>query len=94
MGSTLNQAPFGDGLLCTGGGGYPVLRFAARNSGSTGTMTLGPGLVAHSQQHFAAQGGAIQPGSTWVWQVWYRNPAGPCGHGFNTSNAYVVTFEP
>lgn len=90
MSSVSGQIPFGDGFLCTGAG-YPTFRFGARNAGPARTITLGPGLVDHSQRHFAP-GGRIQAGSTWVFQIWYRNANGPCGNGFNTSNAYVVTF--
>jgi len=34
------------------------------------------------------------PGTTWYAQTWYRDPAGPCGGGFNTSNGLVLTFTP
>jgi hypothetical protein len=91
MSSVAGEVPFGDGLLCTGAG-YPTFRFGARNAGVARTITVGPGLVDHSQRHFAGAGGAIQPATSWVFQLWYRNPHGPCGNGFNTSNGYLVTF--
>jgi hypothetical protein len=90
MSPVAGQMPFGDGFLCTGAG-YPTFRFGARNAGPGRTITLGPGLVEHSRDHFNASG-EIQPATTWVFQIWYRNAHGPCGNGFNTSNAYLVTF--
>jgi hypothetical protein len=35
---------------------------------------------------------AWTPGSTWVVQGWYRDPAG--GQGFNTTDALQITFTP
>jgi|GEM_PF-1695782 len=93
MGSILNDLPFGDGKLCTGGG-YPIFRYRLQNAGPEGVVTSVPGLVAHSKENFAGGGGQILPGTTWIWQIWYRNPPGPCGSGFNTSNAYLVSFVP
>jgi hypothetical protein len=90
MGALANDVPFGDGKLCAGNG-YPLFRFPIKNSGPTGTITLGPGIVAYSQQQFGALG-EITSGSTWLFQIWYRNPSGPCGAGFNTSNGYGVSF--
>lgn len=90
MGALADDLPLGDGKLCTGGG-YPLFRFPIKNSGASGTIVEGPGLVAYSQQQFGALG-EIHPSSTWLFQIWYRNPSGPCGLGFNTSNGYSVTF--
>lgn len=92
MGALTNNVSFGDGKLCTGNG-YPVFRFPIQNAGQGGVISLGPGIVAHSQANFGALG-QITPGSTWLYQIWYRNPPGPCNSGFNTSNGYVVTFAP
>lgn len=71
---------FGDGLLCT----TPIKRFDAANSGASGTLQLAdPASLAPAQ---------ISAGDTRTFQVWYRDPAGPCGSGWNTSNAYRIQF--
>ena len=36
----------------------------------------------------------ILSGQTKRFQFWYRDPVGPCGTGFNLSNALVLTFTP
>jgi hypothetical protein len=82
--------PFGDGLLCAGGS---VFRFAAGNTGPSGSLAWGPGLVDYSVDHFAANGW-IQPGATWNFQTWFRDPTGPCAQGYNLSNALAITFVP
>lgn len=96
MGASQVQVPFGNGLLCAGSGGYGQFRFpvqAAQSSGLLGAFRFGPAIVAHSQQNFGALG-AIQPGSTWRFQAWFRDAQNTCGGGFNTSNATSVTFLP
>lgn len=88
MGRATLQLPFGDGLRCVAG---PTYRFPLQNAGSTG-IAIGPGIVAFSAAHLGAN--AIAPGDTWHFQAWYRDGAGPCGSGANTSNALSVTFYP
>ena len=82
---------FGNGLRCATG---PTIRFfPPQNSGAGGTFQLGPGTVAD---------GCAIPGplvcivalSTWNYQAWYRDPAGPCGAGFHATNALSVTDTP
>ncbi len=73
---------FGDGLLCVGGG---IQRLGVVVSSQTGSAAFGPGLVAT---------GAWNSGDVRNFQVWYRDQAGPCAAGFNTSNALQVTFTP
>ena len=76
------QIPFGDGQQCVVAGGTGIFRYApVQNSGPTGTLVLGPGIVARSQSF--APAGRIQAGQTWNFQAWFRDPAGPCGSGFN-----------
>jgi hypothetical protein len=55
-------------------------------------MTLGPGIVAKSQSFAVA--GQIGSGETWNFQCWYRDPMGPCGGGFNVSEAMSALFTP
>jgi hypothetical protein len=57
-----------------------------------GHALLGPGIAGHAADHFPSTG-AIDPGDTWRFQAWYRDPAGPCGTGFNLSNGLEVTFD-
>ncbi|MCB9915299.1 MAG: hypothetical protein H6828_09135 [Planctomycetes bacterium] len=81
--NAIGPFPFGDGLRCVGGG---VIRFAPKNSGTAGTISYGPGLIG---------GGAPwAPFQTVRFQGWYRDPSGPCGNGFNLSNALSVIFTP
>ena len=81
--------PFGDGRLCAGGG---IARFALQNSGATGEYVLGPGIVAYARANLPASR-HIDPGETWNFQAWFRDPSGPCSTGYNTSNGFSVTFE-
>lgn len=97
-GTSATQAPFGDGFRCVQPGppgspaGAGFLRFPIQNSGVGGAFQEGPGIAAWS---LTAPGGfgAILPGSVWHFQAYYRNPAGPCGQGWNLTNALSVTFQ-
>ncbi|MFT7670037.1 MAG: hypothetical protein ACI8X5_002744 [Planctomycetota bacterium] len=91
MGALSNEINLGDGLLCAGAG-YPLYRFQIQNSGGNGSLTLGPGIVNYAAKKFDTLG-QINPGDTKLWQIWFRNPTGPCGSGFNTSNGYSVSFS-
>lgn len=74
------SAPLGDGLLCV----VPQYRGLPQFSGAGGTFgqaSLGTTLGA-------------SPGDAWYVQTWFRDPAGPCGSGFGTSNGLIVTFTP
>ncbi len=95
MGAGVIDVPFGDGELCAGAGGYGNFRFMpVRQTGSSGRLALGPGVVWHADQHFGATGHVFS-GFTWNFQIWYRDGAGsPCGGHFNLSNAYATTFQP
>ncbi|MCB9914144.1 MAG: hypothetical protein H6828_03215 [Planctomycetes bacterium] len=75
-------AVFGDGLRCAGGA---VHRLGVHAGNAAGTSSWGPGLIA-------AQGWGA--GDTRRFQAWYRDPAGPCGTGYNLSNGVEVTFVP
>ncbi len=85
--------PFGDGLRCVSAGATGLQRFnPAVNAGPSGTLLLGPGIVAHSHANFPLPG-RIQVGGTYYFQAWFRDPfAGPCGSGFNLTNGLAATF--
>ncbi|MDA1265319.1 MAG: right-handed parallel beta-helix repeat-containing protein [Planctomycetota bacterium] len=92
MGGGQANAVIGDGLLCISGGASGIFRYGVQNTGSQGVLTLGPGITSLSQQF--AMSGHIAAGETWHFQVWHRDPQGPCGSGTNFSNAIAVTFTP
>ncbi len=89
-----NRASFNDGVLCVGS---PPLGFfrvpPIFNTGATGDISLGPGLVALSSSPQFPLPGGIQAGQTWFVQLLYRD-AGSCGAGANGSDAIAVTFTP
>ena len=94
MGDAQISAPFGDGRRAVGAGGLGIYRYLpVIHSGSVGTAQLGPGIVARSQSF--STDGRIDPGETWNFQLWYRDPMGsPCGARFNLTNALAATFVP
>ncbi len=81
--------PWGDGFRCAGGGIYR-LSPAAKADGAGDYSRV----VDFTQPPANAGGGAISGGSTWNFQYWYRDPAGPGGSGFNASDGASVTFCP
>jgi FG-GAP repeat len=91
MGPQAAETPIGDGFLCVGAGDKGLFRFPANSTGARGMLSLGPGIVAYSHAHFPTAG-HIEPGDTWYFQAWYRDPNGPCGRGFNLSNGLKVDF--
>jgi hypothetical protein len=82
--------PFGNGVLCVGGGGANVHRlqpFVTNMSGHGGVE------LDFSMPPLNGGPGALTPGSTWNFQAWFRDlPAG--GAQFNLSNALAATFVP
>jgi hypothetical protein len=93
MSQNSTLVPLGDGLLCAGSGGYPLFRFPFLNAGPAGALRLPPNLVSFCNQTFPAAG-HLAVGATWHFQAWYRDPHGPCGAFFNTTNSYSVAFVP
>jgi hypothetical protein len=73
--------------------GVGVYRFGGLPANAQGTSIRGPGLVAQSHG-FPQPLGHIQPGQTWNFQIWYRDPQGPCQGFSNFSNGVEVTFTP
>lgn len=87
--------PFLDGNLCIGGPGLKIVRHSPPTLTSEGgSVTLGPGIVAESQSGSLGLPAivGINAGENWFFQAYYRDPAGPCGNGANTSNALAVMF--
>jgi hypothetical protein len=77
--------PLGDGSLCVGGGLYRI--------GTPVKLTSSGGKLIHldlTTGSPAAGPGAITAGSSWNFQTWFRDPAGP--QGSNLTNALRVTF--
>ncbi|MFT7484692.1 MAG: hypothetical protein ACI9F9_000536, partial [Candidatus Paceibacteria bacterium] len=72
--------PFGDGLRCAGGS---LKRLGVLSSDGSGAASWPSGLSA---------AGGWTAGDRRFFQVWYRDPAGTCGSGFNISSAQDVTF--
>lgn len=89
-GGTVDPGTLGDGLLCVSPGPQSFCRFPVRNSGPTGQLVEGPGIVGYSLG--LEEPCHIQAGSTWHFQAWFRDPNGPCGQGFNSTNGISVTF--
>ncbi len=84
----LAPAPFGNGLRCVGGNTW---RWSLSNTGFSGTSIYSD-LTGLSQSN--PVGFQLAPGTTWHFQLWYRDPSGPCGSSFNLSNAVTATFGP
>jgi len=83
------QAPFGDGFRCVGGMTRrvfpPVFSDALGNSIRSVDYTSPP---------FTGGPNAITSGSTWKFQLWFRDLGGPGGTGFNLTNGLSLTFVP
>jgi hypothetical protein len=74
--------PFGNGLRCAGG---QVIRLEVRISDAAGTSQTSIDLVSR---------GGVAVGDLLRYQLWYRDPGGPCGSSFNFTNGYEVTWLP
>ena len=73
---------FGDGLRCAGG---TLRRLGVRTSDALGAATWGPNIASAS---------GWNSGDTRYFQVWNRDPGGPCNTQFNVSHGLGVTFTP
>ncbi|MCH2102699.1 MAG: choice-of-anchor B family protein [Planctomycetes bacterium] len=85
-------SPFGDGTLCVSSGGLGLFRLGPpAQTTSAGSLTRALDWNAPPSDRGP---GAATPGSSWNYQLWYRDPAGPGGTGFNLSDALSVTLCP
>lgn len=79
------QAPFGDGFRCVGG---LVSRLQPPSQANAhGTAARAVSFAT------APAAGLLVPGSEWNFQLWYRDPMGPGGSGFNLSDGRTISFR-
>jgi hypothetical protein len=86
FGAYHNEIPFGEGYLCITGNMHRVLPATMTDSAGTGRYVLDFGDTGSPVA-------IIEPGSTWSFQFWYRDPQ-PVGHGFNLTDALSASFCP
>lgn len=81
--------PFGDGLSCAGGN-LVALNPLPRQIGFSGVLVFG---ACGGDPSISLLGG-VTPGSgtTRSYQLWYRDPNGPCGHHFDLTNAVEIVW--
>ena len=84
------QVPFGDGVLCVGAGARGFFRLAPVNADANGTAIQ---ALDFSGAPVGSGPGRIDPGSTWNFQYWFRDPGAASTNGFNLSNALQVAFH-
>lgn len=78
--TTLSGSPFGDGLRCVQTG---IVRLGVSSTDAFG--------AAQSSGSLSSLGG-LSGGELRHYQYWYRDVSGPCGAGFNTTNAYSIQW--
>jgi len=84
-GPATSNAPFGNGVRCVGG---VVFRLPTTFSTAGGVTTWAYDNLAPPNPN-----GQVTPGSTWYFQLWYRDPVDPPA-GFNLSNGLQIDFLP
>jgi hypothetical protein len=80
------EIPFGNGYRCVGGG---VHRMNVMHSGATGSYQKDLDFTSPAP-HGCPE---VDPGETWRFQCWFRDPPGG-GSTFNLTNAVSVDFIP
>ena len=81
--------PFGDGVLCVGGGALGIARLRGPLiADAAGVVELPVDFTEPDLRE------AWRAGTTWLVQFGYHDPAGPGGTGFNFSDAMRITFTP
>ncbi len=83
-GQNQTQIPFGNGFRCIGGS---VVRLPVVWSDGTGSSSYDPDLTN------LPPGGQIDPGSTWNFQYWFRDPVAG-GANFDFTDAIEIHFCP
>jgi len=86
------SSSFGDGNLCVSSGGAGLFRFGPPAQMNASGELIRP--VDWSASPTNAGAGAATPGTTWNYQLWYRDPSGPGSTGFNLSDALSATLCP
>ncbi|MEL6431278.1 MAG: hypothetical protein AAFU73_15970 [Planctomycetota bacterium] len=87
-------AVLGDGLAAIQPGLYQtgILRGGVQLVDPAGVVTFGPGAIQSVESNLGMPG-LITAGSTWHFQVAYRDePTSPCGSRFNLTNGLRITF--
>jgi hypothetical protein len=82
QGDNNNQSLFGDGIKCAGGA-QVRMGTMMEVGGSVDTASMGVTVSVK---------GAVNAGDLRYYQAWYRDPAGPCGNFFNTTNGYEIQW--
>ncbi|HVS18000.1 MAG TPA: hypothetical protein VMT18_05320 [Planctomycetota bacterium] len=84
LGQAQTSLPFGDGLRCVGPGPLGLIRLPAGVANASGTIDT-PAVISTA---------GLAAGDTWNVQGWYRDPTGPCGTGYSTSNGLTFVVVP
>jgi hypothetical protein len=79
------SVPFGDGVLCVAPGSFGFVRTAPVQADLFGTASHDLDLATSP---------FLTAGQRFRFQFWYRDPGGPGGNGYNTSNGLVAEFCP
>jgi len=88
-GGGVASAPFGNGTRCVASGGAGIFRLGPpRQFDASGDISR---FVDNTAAPANAGPGAFSAGSTFNFQLWYRDPAAG-GSGFNLSDGLSVTF--
>ena len=83
------QSSFGDGFRCVGGMTHRLPPNVQADA--LGNVTKPVDFTAPPVNGGA---GMISAGNTWNFQLWFRDPMGPGGTGFNLTDGLSVTFCP
>jgi len=75
---------FGNGVRCVGGGGNQIFRLPV--------IIASSGQFSHLVDFGTVPGDLITSGSTWNFQLWFRDPPAG-GANFNLSNGLEVAFQ-